>query len=108
MNPVRIDTTFKTASDMASALDFATGRTAAVAFCEDDGAGGVFVEVGYTLCVEDAEYVAATILRDIRRHMVEDGHPCDACARRLARVEAALAALEADGARPTGRTRAVQ
>lgn len=96
------------ASQAAGAVRDASGLDIMLASAQDDGEGGVFIQVGYAgLALEDAEYVAATILRDIRKQMAENQDPghCEACARAFARVTAAIAALEIDGARPTGRVR---
>lgn len=92
---------FSAASE-AAAIHARADLPILVAAAVDDGEGGVFIEVGYKLSLEDAEYVVGTVLRDIRRQMEADPHPCDACDRRLARITDALAALERDGSKPTG------
>lgn len=95
-----------TAMEYANAIAKATGVDVMVGFAiEDPEDGGVFIEAGYTLAVEDAEYLAATILRDIRRHMEAEPHPCPSCEKRAVRVEMALAALERDGSKPSGKVR---
>lgn len=79
-----------------------------VAGAISDGEGGVYIQVGFAeMEVGEAELVAATILRDVRNLMQqgEDAGHCAACARRWARVTAALVALEVDGAVPTGQRR---
>lgn len=98
----------KTASEFADWLAQHTGYGALVGFIEDDGSGsGVFVQLGYTgLSIEDAEFVAGTLLRDLQRQLTgPNSHDCDECRRRVARISDALAAIERDGAMPTGLTR---
>lgn len=91
------------ASKAAGIVSASIGVPALVAWTVDDQEGGVFVEVGYAgMPTEDAEYVVGTLLRDIRQQMQANPHPCDACRSRLSRINDALAALERDGARPTG------
>lgn len=92
---------FNAASE-AAAIHARSDLPVLVAASIDDGEGGVFIQLGYQLSVEDAEYVAAAVLRDIRRQMEADPHPCDACDLRLARIVDALEALERDGSKPTG------
>lgn len=76
--------------------------------------GRVVVELGYAgLAIEDAELVAGHMLRDVRAFMANDdngANHCPACARRWARVCAALAALEDDGggAAPVFQSRTMQ
>lgn len=65
--------------------------------------GGVSVGLGFAgLAIEDAELAAGHMLRAVRDFMTEHGDRahCPACAKRWARVTAAILALEADGARP--------
>lgn len=86
------------------------GLPAIVAAVIDDGEGGVFIQMAVEdMTLEDAERVAALVLRDLRRVMAEDeANLCDACARQFARVSEALAILERDGHKPTGQARTVQ
>ncbi|MFZ3008532.1 MAG: hypothetical protein WA047_20405 [Phenylobacterium sp.] len=93
------------AADAAKALHRQTGYGVAVAFVRPDETGdGAYVQLAYGhLPSEDGEYVASTLLRDIKRVMEENPHRCDACLARMARITDALAILERDGGVPTGR-----
>ncbi|PZQ63382.1 MAG: hypothetical protein DI570_09320 [Phenylobacterium zucineum] len=78
-----------------------------VAAAVDDGEGGVFISFAHEdFSIEDAEFLAATLLRDLAQVMSEDSqHHCDDCARRFARIRDAVTVLERDGAKPTGKDR---
>lgn len=97
------------AAKIARTARAVTGMPALVALAIDDGEGGVFIQAAYEeMRPEDAEFVAGTILRDVRRQMEGQDHSCPLCEARLARIKDALEVLERDGAKPTGRRMVVQ
>ncbi len=85
----------------ADTLTAAIGGRVLVARAEPHPGNRVFVELLHNFTPAELDALAQQALGAVIRDVLANNHPCDACRDRVARAEAAIAALQAGGVKPT-------